>query len=421
MPVPANKMEISALIKIIKTLSEENELLKRQLIAISMIERDNFIRNILSTADALSDKEFEYFSSIFELRFPGKDFLNVLFTVKTPVSDNSPDSHLMHAGLLVGLKSVADSRYKENDISVVSTSDDSSISVLISFDSKSCDGDIFVRKISDIAISVKKSMLGYCDCHIQIVISDVFSGYEGIYRSYENAQNINNSITKGVGEKIFRSSDVSTSENLKRQNNRRESALSQFCICIQVKDYENAKRLLPEIYQSDDSRHGEQKNTYVPLVIATAVKESGMGELEKQDEICALMSASDKEFFLEKAYEALDNLALYSNALKNGVSPLFLKIKNYIRENYFNSELTVATIADRFKITPSYCAQLFKKYNDIGVLEYINHRRVTKAKGLFGMGYTLKEIAIRVGYTTPRAFSRAYYKLTGTMPSEDNK
>jgi len=97
---------------------------------------------------------------------------------------------------------------------------------------------------------------------------------------------------------------------------------------------------------------------------------------------------------------------------------LFTDISNYIQDNIANPNLSVASIADHFNISQAYLLRVFKNETGSGVLDYIHQCRIDIAKDLLkNTSYTVKEIAVEVGYTNALTFMRAFKRLEGITPT----
>lgn len=98
------------------------------------------------------------------------------------------------------------------------------------------------------------------------------------------------------------------------------------------------------------------------------------------------------------------------------VHELVKKVKRRIHENLAD-DLTVASLAGEFYVTPNYLSRLFKRVTGEGCNEYIVRKRIEQAKSLLATT-TLKagEIAVMVGYRDMNYFSLAFKKHTGSSP-----
>ncbi|MBQ2932040.1 MAG: AraC family transcriptional regulator [Clostridia bacterium] len=101
---------------------------------------------------------------------------------------------------------------------------------------------------------------------------------------------------------------------------------------------------------------------------------------------------------------------------------LMFKIKEYIKENFADPNLNVTSLSDEFGILPSTLSRNFKKYTQIGLLEYINQYRIKKAAKL--LSETDMDILLvyrKVGYSNYRTFARVFLKFYGMSAQEYRK
>ena len=59
-----------------------------------------------------------------------------------------------------------------------------------------------------------------------------------------------------------------------------------------------------------------------------------------------------------------------------------IAIEKYISDHYTDQTMSAASIAEQFKISPSYLSRIFKADMGIGIVEYIHRIRVEAAKKL---------------------------------------
>lgn len=94
------------------------------------------------------------------------------------------------------------------------------------------------------------------------------------------------------------------------------------------------------------------------------------------------------------------------------------KAKRFISE-HLGDNLSVATLAEKFYVSPNYFSRLFKRVEGEGCNEYIVRKRIEKSKTLLETT-TLKtgRIAMAVGYNDTNYFSLAFKKHTGVSPTK---
>ena len=141
--------------------------------------------------------------------------------------------------------------------------------------------------------------------------------------------------------------------------------------------------------------------------------DTGNSAREKLSELMQAVSGADREracqvtaMFLENLFEGEDG----------EVHELIGKVKRRIHENLAD-DLTVASLAEQYYVTPNYLSRLFKRVTGEGCNEYIVRKRIEQAKSLLSTT-TLKvgEISIMVGYHDMNYFSLAFKKHIGVSP-----
>ena len=92
-------------------------------------------------------------------------------------------------------------------------------------------------------------------------------------------------------------------------------------------------------------------------------------------------------------------------------------ILKYIEQNY-NSDLSLSSLAERFSLSDSYVARIFKNELDCKPSEYVNNFRVSVAEALLTTtDMSVSEIAETVGYSDVYYFSRIFKRIVGVPPS----
>ena len=128
------------------------------------------------------------------------------------------------------------------------------------------------------------------------------------------------------------------------------------------------------------------------------------------------------EFFsliTERHVSSVLNEEDYKNQFKR--LDTFNSIVEYINDHY-SEDLNVTALANRFFISPSYFAHLFKKKSGKSVIEYINEVRITHAKSFLEKDDTsIGSIALLVGFGDINYFSRKFKELVGMTPTEYKK
>ena len=77
---------------------------------------------------------------------------------------------------------------------------------------------------------------------------------------------------------------------------------------------------------------------------------------------------------------------------------------------------TAATLAKALYLSPSYIQNTFSRYMDIGLKQYINHKKILHAQALLLAGEKAGDVCERCGFRDYSTFFRLYRRLTGTTP-----
>ena len=123
---------------------------------------------------------------------------------------------------------------------------------------------------------------------------------------------------------------------------------------------------------------------------------------------------SEVKSMSEKFIEELE-----STEMENSVTSIYNKIKIYVDNNYDNPDLNGNNIADVFSMNPSVLSTQFKKAWNIGLADYINSKRIEKAKMLLAKSdKKVNEIAALAGFSNYRTFHRVFQKAEQVSPTK---
>lgn len=95
---------------------------------------------------------------------------------------------------------------------------------------------------------------------------------------------------------------------------------------------------------------------------------------------------------------------------------IIYKAMNYIRNNYYNKDITLNDVADEVGLSNSYFSKLFKESVGTSYTDYLNKVRVAASKELLKKDITISEIAQAVGFNDQSYFSKVFKKIEGVTP-----
>lgn len=121
-------------------------------------------------------------------------------------------------------------------------------------------------------------------------------------------------------------------------------------------------------------------------------------------------------------YELIVNLYRQKNtdggqhsSPKNGI---ISKALDFVEINLANP-ITIEAIAEKCEVTPQHLCRVFKEALDIRPFEYINRKRIQKAKELLiESSMSVSEIGLAVGYGDCSYFSAVFKKLENITPRD---
>ncbi|MDR2078343.1 MAG: AraC family transcriptional regulator [Treponema sp.] len=98
------------------------------------------------------------------------------------------------------------------------------------------------------------------------------------------------------------------------------------------------------------------------------------------------------------------------------INPDFRRLLAYINAHY-QKELRLSELAEKFRLNPTYCSELFKKITHKTYSEYLSELRIEQARRfLDSTAMGLEEIAFKVGFSDYYYFNKVFKKITGQPP-----
>ncbi len=89
----------------------------------------------------------------------------------------------------------------------------------------------------------------------------------------------------------------------------------------------------------------------------------------------------------------------------------------FINDNY-RTDISHDAVAWEARMSPAHFSRIFKKVMGLSYQDYLNSRRITKAKNLLRTSaQSVTEIAVSLGFADPTGFGRIFKKLTSQTPS----
>jgi len=141
------------------------------------------------------------------------------------------------------------------------------------------------------------------------------------------------------------------------------------------------------------------------------------GHLKKTTE-CFLKKG---DYFREisSAHLKLSLIEFISQSDINPASELCRNVLDFIRENYQNSSLTNISLSEKFNYHPHYLNTLLKNETGETLHTHLIKARISSAKNLLHTtGYSVEEIAWKVGFESSAYFIKIFKKQVGITPKK---
>lgn len=95
------------------------------------------------------------------------------------------------------------------------------------------------------------------------------------------------------------------------------------------------------------------------------------------------------------------------------------EVKNYIADHYMEQTLSVNSLAEHYKMSPSYLGQLFSTHHRSTITNYISAIRIEHSKTLLkNSTLSIAEIAKRTGFSSHKYFCKVFKETTRSTPKE---
>ena len=96
---------------------------------------------------------------------------------------------------------------------------------------------------------------------------------------------------------------------------------------------------------------------------------------------------------------------------------LLASVLGYIDQN-FSRSLSMTEIAQAVGRSPAHLTTMLRRATGKTLLGWVTERRINEARRLLtDTSLPVSEVALRVGYTSPSAFSRAFSRHVGESPA----
>ena len=104
---------------------------------------------------------------------------------------------------------------------------------------------------------------------------------------------------------------------------------------------------------------------------------------------------------------------------KKSKEDICVKAKNYIEENYSDTQLSVSMLGKEMGMQAAHLSKLFKETYGVSLLDHIASVRIAHAKRMIREEkWSVQKVAEKTGFIDSHAFIRIFKKLEGMTPGK---
>ncbi len=186
-------------------------------------------------------------------------------------------------------------------------------------------------------------------------------------------------------------------------------------------EHESMKKISEEIliknFEEQRLNNADLTALYYELK-ATLVKLLKMHTVEVSEEVISAPNDEKPEAAIKYILNVMEEICAESfEKSKNKDEESYDKIKHFIYKNYWNPDMSLTLISEKFGLNETYISALFKKHSD-SYLNYLESVRLESAcKMMLSEKIGINEIAEIVGYNSDQSFRRAFKRRYGISPT----
>lgn len=262
-------------------------------------------------------------------------------------------------------------------------------------------------------------------CAVALCIGSVVDGLENVQQSYQHTLSLEKYIfTKGFGIVLDGSEPcgITTSEFLA------SFRIKELIDSVRSVQKESAVRVLDETL----NRLALCPPEFARLMVNTLyfhILQTGSNVLKSFTEeelpfsVDAVYSEYNRLLTLRDVHRHLIAFCellmdAIADAQGNQRYQIYRKIQSVVERELCNPDLSLAFAAEAVSLSSGYAGKIFSAYAGHGFSEYLNQRRVEKAKELLcGTHLSVNEISTRVGFQSNTYFITIFKKSTGMTPN----
>jgi two-component system, response regulator YesN len=394
------------------------------------ILREKFLASLVTTS--IRKEEIEEKSKSYELNLTGKSFVVSIVSIdESKIKENVENQSALNkatdegrALLKFAVLNIVEEVAKKYNLGTAFLNNENVIIITVSDES---DRDAVSHNTLNALEELKRTVEKFLKSTVTIGVGNVCEDITLVRYSYENAvAALDYRIFMGKNKIIWIEDIEPMSANKLAFDESKERALSS---SIKVGTTEEAAAAIDKFFEEIINSKASFKDyqIYIMEMLTTILKAARDSNVDIDEifghnynlfiDLHSLRNIQEsQDWFKSVSIKIMNYIA---QGRQDSYKLLVEEAKDYVKENYGNSDITINGVCNKLHISPTYFSFIFKKETKTTFINYLTNYRMESAKEhLRTTSLKTFEIADRVGYSEPNYFSYSFKKKFGVSPSE---
>lgn len=355
-----------------------------------------------------------------DLNFPNS--IVVLFHIIETEEDNQPAQRELYK---LALRTAIQDFVADNGRAYAVELDYDNIACIYNSDRE--EADRAEKDVLALIIKIKEYLENKLDIILYAGIGSAYGGYDNLTKTYEEAE-------EGLSYALLMNEEIIFYKDILKSNShffafsvQKELQLINYIKCGKQ---EEALAIISDVYTENCNNKDltcDMMRFFIYDLYCSIIKAAGESKIRNNeliiDRIKELhnpsMISKDMSFFLlDIKRMVIYTCKLVNDQRKNTSSQLKNNIIQYIEKNFLDNQLSLDSLAEEFNITPQYLSRFFGENFNMNYVDYVNSKRVEKAKEFLNNKEKVKDVAIKSGFNNSGTFINVFKKHIGVTPGE---
>lgn len=258
-----------------------------------------------------------------------------------------------------------------------------------------------------------------------ISVGGIYSGFNNLRQSFLEAGYILDLRAAGSYKSVLSYVDVKDNEKLKYYypTDKENGILN----CIKAGKYEYAVQILKETSEFNLQKNIptiEMKNFFIRAIMTAVRAIDEIGLYYKYgfnpEKIYTIESFEEMHEYVKNIYHNICTIINENSSRK--ILDTAKEIIRFVDNNITEPDMSLGFVSEKFNITIPYLSKMFKDEIGSNFLDYVNKKRIEKAKKLMvNNELKIKDIYKMLGFDNGVTFRRLFKKYNGVTPLEYKK